>query len=247
VTPLADIVGEGDRLLASAASAGVPLRLLGGLAVEAQVGTVMSPHLRRSYEDIDLATARGKARDVTGLLTGLGYEADEQFNALQSGRRLLLYDVGNARKVDVFCGSFEMCHAIPIADRLDADARTIPLAELLLTKLQVFELNEKDRRDLIALLLYVPIGHGDAGEINADVVAELLANDWGLWRTTRLNLDRVRDGVDEYELTEDERQRIRQRCDELWASIEARPKSRGWRIRDRVGDRKRWYQVPEEV
>jgi hypothetical protein len=247
VTPLAYIVAEADRVLASARSAGVPLRLLGGLAIASQVGGAMAPALRRDYEDIDLATPRGKARDVAALLTGLGYQADEEFNALQAGRRLLFYDVGNARKVDVFCGSFEMCHAIPIADRLDADARTIPLAELLLTKLQVVELNEKDRRDLIALLLYAPIGHGDDGEINADVIAELLANDWGLWRTTRMNLDRIREGIVAYELNDDERDRVCLQCDALWESIEARPKSRSWRLRDRVGDRKRWYEVPEEV
>lgn len=247
MTPLEDIVAEADRILAAARAENVQLRLLGGLAIEAQVGGVIAPALRRAYEDIDLAAPRGAARDVVGLLAGLGYQPDEEFNALQAGRRLLLYDVANGRKVDVFAGAFEMCHSIPITDRLGVDDRTIPAAELLLTKLQVFELNEKDRRDLIGLLLYLPVGNGDAGEINAEVIADLLANDWGLWRTTKLNLDRVRVGVDEYELPEEERERVRARCDELWARIEAKPKSRGWRMRDRVGERKRWYNVPEEI
>lgn len=247
MTPLQDIVAEADRVLQAARTADVPVRLLGGLAIERHLGDATPLALRRGYEDIDLATPKGRARDVGDVLKGVGYTPDVEFNTLNGARRMIFGDPEHRWKVDVFVGVFEMCHSIPITDRLGADTATIPLAELLLTKLQVVELNEKDRRDLVALLLGVPIGDRDAGEINGRFIAELLANDWGLWRTTRLNLDRVHDGVADYQLTENERQRVKRRCDALWALIEAEPKSWSWRIRDLVGERKRWYQVPEEV
>jgi hypothetical protein len=247
MTPLPDIVAEAERILVAARSAGVPLRLIGGLAVNRQVGADSPAALRRAYEDVDLATPKGNGRGVAELMTGIGYEPDTEFNTLQGTRRMLFYDVPNQRKVDLFVGVFELCHTIAITERIDADPDTIPPAELLLTKLQVVELNEKDLRDLVALLVSLPVGRGDAHEINGDRVASLLAGDWGLWRTTRMNLDRIREGVDQYHLEPAARERVLARCDELWARIEQEPKSRGWSLRNRIGDRKRWYETPEET
>lgn len=247
MTPLADIAAEADRILAAARAAPVPLRLLGGLAIRRQAGDRTPAALRRSYEDIDLATPKGGGPAVSQLMMALGYEADKEFNTLQRSRRMAFYDLANQRKADVFVGTFELCHTIAITDHIDADPDTIPLAELLLTKLQVVELNEKDLRDLIALLLAIPIGSGDDREIDGDRIAALLAGDWGLWRTTQINLERIREGVAGYDLEPAESERVRARCDELWARIEREPKTRGWSLRNRIGDRKRWYETPEEA
>jgi hypothetical protein len=221
--------------------------LTGGVAIGWQLGDELHPALRRPYRDIDVATPKRHGAEVAGLLSSIGYAADRQFNAVHGARRLLFYDEQNARQLDVFVGTFEMCHVVPITERIEVDAETIPLAELLLTKLQVVELNEKDLRDLIAILLHRPVGQGDDGEVNGAVVSRLLASDWGLWRTTQINLDRASVGVDHYALDPAERTRVRQRCAELWMRIEAEPKSRAWRIRNRIGDRKAWYQEPDEV
>ena len=241
--PLAEISAEADRLLAAARRDGVPLRLLGGLAVQRHTRLAA---LSRETADIDLATVARRGPDVSRLLAGEGYRPDEAVNALNGRRRLLFYDDRNARKVDVFVGTFEMCHAIPVSDRLDADPHTIPLAELLLTKLQIVELNEKDLRDLIALLASQPVGSGDDG-IDATRIAELLADDWGLWRTSRENLHRVRAGIGAYPLSKADAQRVLDACDALWEAAEARPKTLRWRMRARVGDRRRWFEQPEEV
>jgi hypothetical protein len=183
---------------------------------------------------------------VSRLLADEGYRPDEAVNALNGRRRLLFYDDGNGRKVDVFVGTFEMCHAIPVSERLDAHPDTIPLAELVLTKLQIVELNEKDLRDLIALLASQPVGNGDDG-INVARIADLLADDWGLWRTSRENVDRVRGGLGGYALSAADAQRVVEACDTLWAAIEARPKTLRWRMRARVGERRRWFEQPEEL
>jgi hypothetical protein len=247
MTPLPDIVAEADRILTVARSEDVPLRLIGGLAIRRQVGADVPAALQRSYQDVDLATPKGRGRAVAELMAGIGYQADTEFNTLQGTRRMVFHDLANQRKVDLFVGAFELCHTIAITDRIDVDPDTIPLAELLLTKLQVVELNDKDLRDLIALLVSMPIGHLDDREINGDRIASLLAADWGLWRTTKMNLDRIRESLEQYDLEPGERDLVRARCDELWARIEAEPKSRGWLLRNRIGDRKRWYETPEET
>jgi hypothetical protein len=244
--PLADIVAESGRLLDAAHTEGVPIRLIGGLAIHMHTEEI-PPSLQRSYDDIDIATPKGASRGVGEFFAKLGYEPAREFNALQGDRRLLFYDRANERKLDVFVGSFEMCHTIPITERIELDDRTIPLAELLLTKLQVVELNDKDLRDIATLLNGHEVGGDDGEAINGDFIASLTADDWGLWRTVKLNLERVHDQIGSLSLDADVQARIVERADTLWQRIEREPKSRKWRVRDRVGDRKRWYEVPDEV
>jgi hypothetical protein len=244
--PLADIVAESGRLLDAAHTEGVPIRLIGGLAIHMHTEEI-PPSLQRSYDDIDIATPKGASRGVGEFFAKLGYEPAREFNALQGDRRLLFYDRANDRKLDVFVGSFEMCHTIPITERIELDDRTIPLAELLLTKLQVVELNDKDLRDIATLLNGHEVSGDDGEAINGDFIASLTADDWGLWRTVKLNLDRVHEQIGSMSLDADAQARIVERADALWQRIEREPKSRKWRVRDRVGDRKRWYEVPDEV
>jgi len=245
-SPLADIVAEAGRLLDAAHADGVPIRLIGGLAIQLHTEEI-PPSLQRSYDDIDIATPKGASRGVGDFFGKLGYEPAREFNALHGARRLLFHDRANERKLDVFVGSFEMCHTIPITGRIELDERTIPLAELLLTKLQVVELNDKDLRDIATLLNGHEVSDADGEEINGDFIARLTSDDWGLWRTVKLNLERMHDQIGSLSLDADIEARIVERADALWQRIEHAPKSRKWRVRDRVGDRKRWYEVPDEV
>lgn len=244
--PLEDIVDEAHRILERAAAGSVPVKLVGGLAIRFH-SSAPRPGLTRKSKDIDLATPRASGREVTGFITSLGYTADDPFNAMNAGRRALFYDTQHGRQLDVFIGSFEMCHVVPIVDRLEIDPETVPLAELLLTKLQVIELNEKDMRDILALLVEHEVGDHDADTVNAAYVAKLCAKDWGLWRTCKLNIERSRNGLEHFDLSSDDRRVLAGRLESLWSWIEAAPKSRRWKLRARIGDRVRWYEEPDEV
>lgn len=243
--PLADPVKESRRLVGVATKGGVVMRLLGGAAVCLQAPDD-TPLLPRKIGDIDVATRRDGKRAATEVLTKAGYVADEHFNAFHGTRRLLFYDHENHRKVDVFIGDFSMCHVIPISDRLELDPLTVPLAELMLTKLQIVELNERDQRDIYNLLYHHELREGDPKGIEADYIASLCARDWGLWRTTRSTVERCLANVASYELATDARNTIAERLNALWSRIEKAPKSARWRLRSRVGDRVRWYEEPEE-
>jgi hypothetical protein len=244
-TPLADIVAEARRILDAAIERDIPLRLLGGLAIAL---TAPEPRLLpREYKDIDFVTRRGQSPDVGEMLEALGYEGNPRFNTLNSQRRLLFFDTANERQVDIFVGSFQMCHQLPVQERLLVVPDTLPLADLLLTKLQIFTLNEKDQRDALTLLFHHPLGDGDDGEINAAWVAELCSRDWGLWRTCTMNLERIRSGLGRYGLTAEQEAVLTARLDELRRRIDAAPKGGKWKLRARVGERVRWYDEPEEV
>jgi len=243
---LEDIVAEGERLLGIASDEGVPLRLLGGVAVRLKAPEI-PPALDRSYKDIDLAVTKQGAGAADKLLRAAGYEPHVSFNAMHARERGLYFDTGNDRQVDLFIHSFRMCHEIPLGDRLEAETQTVPLAELMLTKLQIIELNEKDIRDTVLLFHGHPIADHDDGAVNGAQIAALCADDWGLWRTITANLDRCRGHVGDYELPAEDRARIEASFDQLLERIEAEPKSRGWRRRAKTGDKKIWYELPEEV
>jgi hypothetical protein len=242
--PLADPIAEARRIIELAQSDGLVLRALGGVAICLQAPDG-NPRLPRRAKDIDLAAAKGASRPAAKLMVRAGYVADEMFNALRGSRRLLFIDPANGRHLDVFIGEFSMCHDIPMTARLGREALTVPREELLLSKLQIVELTANDQADIYNLLFHNDVGDGPGG-ISASFIAALCAGDWGLWRTCQLNIERGLSGLGESALEPAERDVVAARLDRLRARIDAEPKSMKWRIRDRVGDRVRWYAEPEE-
>jgi hypothetical protein len=243
---LAGVVEEGMRLLGIASRDRRTFALLGGVAVRMHAPEV-PPALDREYKDLDFAVPKGAGGDASKLLRGAGYEPEVVFNAMNGKERMLFHDMEHGRQVDVFVGSFRMCHEIPFANRLSPDEPTVPLAELLLTKLQIVQLNEKDVRDTVLLFYGHDVADHDDDAVNGDRVAELCASDWGLWRTITANLSRCREHLDDYELPERERGLVAERLTAVLRRIEEAPKTRGWKLRAKIGERKRWYELPEEV
>jgi hypothetical protein len=240
-TPQPDAVDEARRVLAAAT---VPLRVLGGVGIALSLEG--APLLPRTYNDIDFITARGEGPHVARLFEGLGYAGDHQFNGLNGHRRLLFYDTGNERRVDVFVGQFQMSHSWPLERRLTIREGTLPPADLLLTKLQIYAVNEKDQRDLVNLVHGHELTDDERG-INVAYTAKLCASDWGLWRTSMLNMERVRAALPSFGLGDAAVERVTSRLDELERRLEAEPKSTKWKLRARVGERMQWYEEPEEV
>jgi hypothetical protein len=243
---LEDIVAEGERLLSIASDQGVPLHLLGGVAVRLHAPEVPSA-LDRQYKDLDFAVPKKAGGATDKLLRDAGYEPHITFNAMHARERGLFFDNQHDRQVDIFIGSFRMCHQIPLNDRIGDGQPTVPLAELLLTKLQIIEVNEKDIRDTVLLLYGHDVGEHDDETVNSARIAELCASEWGLWRTITANLERCREHVSDYDLEAADSDRVTGRFEALLARIEDEPKSRGWKLRAKVGERKRWYELPEEV
>jgi hypothetical protein len=241
-----DVLLEGTRLLRAAESQGLPLRLIGGVAVCLRAAGRMHEAFQRSYGDLDFVTGRKSSGAAQRFFREAGYEPQVAFNALNSKERLLFMDEANERQVDVFVGSFSMSHTIPLEGRVEVDPDTVPLAELLLMKLQVHELNEKDVRDALAIVHVHAVGDSDGDAVNAARIARLCAGDWGLWRTITANLDTCIAHCDRYGLAAADEAELRGRLAALRERIDAEEKSRAWRLRAKIGERKRWYETPEE-
>lgn len=246
-TPAKDVLQEADRVLASAASGNISARAMGGVAIQLRAGTRLPNHLRRAPKDIDLITVNQHRFGLAALLTELGYRPDREFNALHGHSRLLFFDDHNGRQLDVFVDGFRMCHDLPLVDRMTLEERTLPLAELLLTKLQIVQLNDKDATDLAAMLAVHDVDLADGDRINGGYIARLASRDWGLYRTITINLERINATSRELFADDEQRQIVLDRIARLATLMEEHPKPSRWRLRARIGERVRWYMEPEEV
>jgi hypothetical protein len=241
---LGDPLAEAVRIADAARRSDVTLRVMGGVAIALRCPSAQHDPLRRDYRDTDTVGRRDERHRIAELFAALGYRPDEGFNLLNGQTRLLFHDAAGERHVDVFLDPLDLCHRLHFAERLGLDERTLSPTDLLLSKLQIVETSAKDLTDIAALLLDHAVTADDAG-INATHLSALAADDWGLWRTMTMVLDRASTFA---AALGDERIAavVPARIGELAAAIEAAPKSRRWRLRARVGERKRWYELPED-
>jgi hypothetical protein len=243
--PLSDPVAEGTRIAEAAAERGLPLRVLGGVAVAILCPSSRRPPLQRKYADIDFATTRSAKEGVVELMGLLGYTGDREFNMLHGHRRLFFWDDGNQRQVDVFVEEANLCHRINFKGRIENVPLTLSLADLTVLKLQVVETNEKDFLDVCAIFADHDLTADDSG-INITYVTGLAAADWGLWRTLGMVAERSERFA--LELTDFEAGEIvARRLRRMREKLDKVPKSRRWKLRARVGERRRWYELPEEI
>jgi len=243
------ISDEAKRILDEAKQRGIILRLFGGVAVKYHCPSAAHRSLQRSYPDLDFFGRGKQGREIRKLFLDLGYEPNQRFNALHGATRLIFEDGKNQRVVDIFLDVFRMCHILHLGDRLTLNDYTIPISDLLLTKLQVVETNEKDIRDLIAILkdhdVIDHIASGDKEVIDTGYIASLCADDWGLCKTISLTLKKLLTFLPKYELEPEAKQILEARISKLLNAIDTVPKSLKWKLRDKVGERKRWYDLPE--
>lgn len=233
-----DLSGRAARaahLLAVAERDGVSARVLGGAAIQMLCPSARPPEGRwaRGLADIDLATVGRERGRLDALVVAQGFRPDEPFNRMNSSVRLRYLDEDGAH-LDVFIDELRLCHVVSWRKTLDLAPWTLPLPELLLTKLQIVRVEDKDLGDLAALLT----DQWQALEASAARLEQLVAGDWGLWRTGQMTLQRLVQLDDEL---------VRERAAIMlsrWESVRFTTKAR---LRAAIGDRVQWYEEPEEV
>jgi hypothetical protein len=243
-------VEEATRVLEYAAGKGLVLRLLGGVAFYLRCPSARSgSNLARSYADVDFIGHARQSLEIKRLFDELGYVPRERFNAMHGIRRLGYLGGGGQQRgrVDVFLDVFEMCHKFNLKERMEIDRETIPLADLLATKLQIIQTNEKDFGDMICLLADHEVGGTDLRDtVNGAYLARLCGEDWGIYKTFTMKLAMLGAVVESWDLKEPERELVTKRIRWLSAAIEKAPKSIAWKMRAAIGERVRWYELPEE-
>jgi hypothetical protein len=242
------LVTEGRRICEEAQEGGVQVRLLGGIAIWLRSSDELRAQMGREYADIDLATVRKHSKPLRSELESSGYQPDKMFNAVQGDRRLYYHSADGGYHLDVFIDKFVMSHQLELGPRLETEPVVLPAAELLLTKLQIAELNHKDAHDTAMLLLGHELADSDGpGRLNARYVSEVCGDDWGFYTTVTDNLTKTQQLLEGILPGAEQRNVVIDRAGALLETLEAAPKSRGWRRRAKIGRRMRWYETPDEV
>jgi hypothetical protein len=245
LSSLADPVAEADRIMKAAEERKIVLRLFGGTSFYFRCPSAKHRSLQRSYVDIDFMGHLKQSRDIKKLFIDLGYKGRDMFNQLQGHKRLIFNDLEKQRRVDIFLDVFEMCHKFNFKDRLDKEQVTIPLADMLVTKLQIVEMSGKDLKDILSILIDYDVGESDGGMINGAYIAKMCGDDWGVYKTFVINLDRLLTMLPETDLEAAESSVVKVRLERLKNMIEGAPKSLRWKMRATVGEKVAWYILPE--
>jgi GrpB-like predicted nucleotidyltransferase (UPF0157 family) len=248
--PLADIEREAGRLTSALGDRGLDVRLIGGLAVAGHRHREIPVALRRTYGDIDLVINPRQGKGFKAAMVELGYTPNVRFNNMRGDKRMLFADQPNDRSLDVFVGGFQMCHGMDLGDRLDRHPVTLAPADLLLTKLQVVQINRKDLTDALTILLTHDVKPPDTpgvdDHVSSDRLIEITSGDWGWYTTFTDNLARIPDVAAEL-LDAAEAEIVTARAIQVRDALAAAPKSLKWRARKRVGRRVPWYELPDEI
>jgi len=248
--PVRDAFEESIEVVRAANARGIPLKLIGGQAV--RLLCPLFPHRGREDQDMDFACVSPKKREVIAFLGERGFLGDPRFNTLHGDRQMYFTTADGKTSVDVVMDRLNMCHVLDFSDRIDRMPDTLDVTDLLLSKLQIVELNEKDVHDLFHLLSAFEVRPGDdPGTIGLERIRRLVGGDWGWWRTATMNLDKLvhlagAEHADDL-LPEARGFEPAEQAGTIRVACEEAPKTMRWKLRAKVGDRVRWYELPEEV
>ena len=242
---------EALEIIAAAEEAEVRLRVVGGAGVRlhcAEPAETLAG-LSREAKDIDFIVLKEDRKAMRRLLEDRGYLVDRDLLVAMEGRRYSFSHPTSAIELDVFVERLEFNHTIEVRSRLDRHPVTISLEDLLMQKLQIVHLTANDLVDISVLLAThrVVEGPGTSEELSSDYIAGLLGKDWGFHHTATRNLARMGDGDDTgVDLGSERNQMVKERSNQLLDAIGRTPKSLGWRLRAKVGERVQWWEDVDE-
>jgi len=238
-SPLSSITLEAQRMVNKISDAGLNVKLLGGLAIWMTCPSAQLSGLARSYGDLDFIAPKKEIRALNQIFINSGYKEDKLFNAIHGATRLIYIDQNNARPVDILVDNFKMCHELDLKNRLSTHGPTISGEDILLTKLQIVSINEKDLLDLIALLV--------DQEFDLDYISILLANDWGFEKTVLQNLVKAGIFLETLNIEAPLKGIATRKIQDIKRKIERSKKTLSYKLRAKIGEKVPWFEEPEEL
>jgi hypothetical protein len=244
------VISEAQRIIDLLNPKDTSLRLMGACAV--RIGSPgygkLYDSLSRPLSDLDFAGFSKEARKMEPILNGMGYTQDRRIIAFHEAQRNFYFNEEKHMKLDIFFDRLAMCHTIEFKDRLHLTFPTIPPSDILLEKMQIVQIAEKDLKDTVVLFLARQLSDNDDSEINVKYLSKLLANDWGFWYTMMLNLDKVKNyAMPLPQLSDAEKDTVSKKIDALKQRLDSEPKSFKWKMRARVGPSVKWYNEVEDL
>jgi len=256
IIPTEVFIEEGKRIVDEATRRGIPLRLLGGVAIRFHCGEFLDfakslvrlGEGQQEYTDLDFISYSKFRKKMKNFFAKLGYSKRPPTMSSAATQRQIYFHRKGWFYVDVFYDKLLAAnHPLDFRDRLDLDSPTITPTDMLLEKVQIVFPDEKDVKDAMLLLRAHEISpQEEKNKINARFIAGKLASDWGFWYTVTTNLKGLKQYVsDDQRLSSDNKQDLTSKVDALLATIEKEQKSTGWKVRAVMGTKRRWYNPVE--
>jgi hypothetical protein len=247
VTPF---VKQAELILAEANKLGITMRLLGAIAFHMKCPNYRYFHkeAKRGFTDVDFIAYLEQSNEIDKLFKSLGYQKDQNLDSVPGIRRAIFYSNEQQWHSDVFYDVLDFCHEINFKGRLELDYPTISLADLMLEKMQIVQINEKDIIDTLMLLREYDVGDNDRETINLEYLSDLMKSDWGLWKTFTYNLNLVQAKMNTYKfLKADDITNINNKIFKIIKRIESEPKKLSWKLRNKIGTRLKWYKDVDDI
>lgn len=248
--PISNLVEEASHLISEAKERDITLRILGAAAIYTHCPrfNYLYERLDRRLSDIDFVSYSRFNYKIESFFKEMGYVGRNRFNTIYGRTRLIFDDTANSRYVDVFFDELHMSHTVGFSGRLELDYPTITLADLFLEKMQIANLNEKDIKDTIVMLREHDVGREERESVNVEYIAKQLADDWGYWFDVSRNIQKTKENIaSNPKLSDEERQEVLRKLETLNRFIESEPKTVKWKMRARLGNKKKWYRDVEEA
>jgi len=259
-----EIIREAVKIVETAQSKGVILRILGAIAIRLHSEGFEELHKRlsrlgggeKSFTDIDLIGYSSQWGDIRKIMEKeLSFNISRQFLLLHGKNRLIYYHPENLYHVDIFFDKLSFSHDIDFGKRgkgrLELDYPTITVTDLLLEKLQIHDINEKDIKDLTVLLKAHALGHDDENSVNINYLSKILGDDWGFWMDVRENLMKTLKFAQKYReesrLSSEDYVEIEEKIKSLIELLDTCPKTKKWQKRAKQGVKKKYWRDVEEL
>lgn len=237
---------ESNRIMGESRRRGVVLKLIGGLAIHDHCK--MHAFCDRTYADLDFVGLSSQYRILVQIMSDLGYAENTNMTLSTSGTRLLFEREESENHIDVFMDSVDIEHRVALKDRLDIEENTISVSDLLVLKLAITRLNEKDMRDIITILKDLTTGHDDSpNTINIDYIADLCARKWGLYHDVLASIQKVANYLQTYPLQKSSQLDVAKKLDTLRDTIVSTPKALSWKLRALLGEKIPWKREIEST
>ncbi len=258
----ADLVGRARKQ-------GVPLRILGAMAV--YIHSSHRPEVLSRYRalerlgpgkpiftDLDVVGYANRQKDTARFFQDtMKYTPDFHVNALFAARRNVFRHPEGLFDVDVFYDLLSFSHDVRFrdsvsGDRLELDFPTITLADIVLEKLQIHQINRKDLVDLFMLLSGHDVTQGPQEDaVDGAHVARTLSADWGFEYDARANLHKLQ-GLTihlagEGRASNGEQAHVTAGIDRLVQFLDHEPKTKEWLKRAKKGTSKPWFNEVDEI
>ncbi|MCU0612591.1 MAG: hypothetical protein MUE60_12480 [Candidatus Eisenbacteria bacterium] len=239
---------EARRLTEEARAQGIVLRVMGPIALHFYFPDHVDLYRRmerlgeRVFTDIDYAAYSRHRGKIVPFFESQGYELEKRAAMISGGERHIFFG-DRIPMIDVFYDRLDYNHPIDYRGRLDIHPWCVSLADLLLQKLQIVRIGDKDLKDAVLLLVAAPVGGAGEMEIDADYVAGILADDWGFYHTATGNLEKVKEVIGSIAaLRDDQKAAALAKADHLLGMLEAKPKTGKWKKRAEIGTKRPWYK-----